>query len=107
MSYRLWQRRFGSDPAILGNPITLSGHPFTVVGIAPPGFHGLDLILDPQFWVPLGNLEQLAWSVPRRESRTSYSFASFGRLAPGVTSSQASVELNTLAKRLAQTIRER
>ena len=55
LSYRLWQHRFDSDPAILGKPITLSGHPFTVaVGIAPPGFHGLDLLLDPQFWVPLG-----------------------------------------------------
>jgi predicted permease len=103
LSYRLWQHRFGSDPVILGKPITLSGHPFTVVGIAPPGFHGLDLILDPQFWIPQGNIEQLAPTVPHRDSRTSHWFAVVGRLAPGVTSSQASAELNSLAKRLAQT----
>ncbi len=51
LSHRLWQRRFASDPAILGKAIPLSGHTFTVVGVAPPGFRGLDLILDPEFWV--------------------------------------------------------
>jgi predicted permease len=103
LSHRLWQNRFGSDPAIVGKPVALSGRPFTVVGVAPPGFHGLDLILDPQFWVPEGNVEQLAPTVPHRDSRTSHWFSVVGRLAPGVTPSQASAELNTLAKRLAQT----
>ena len=60
LGHRLWQRHFASDPNIIGKPITLSGHPYTVVGVAPLGFHGLDLILDPEFWVPLGNVAQLA-----------------------------------------------
>jgi predicted permease len=103
LSHLLWQRRFASDPAILGKPITLSGHPFTVIGVAPQGFHGLDLVLDPQFWVPLGNVEQLAPNVPSRDSRNIHWLSVVGRLAPGVTASQASAELATLAKRLAQT----
>jgi hypothetical protein len=69
LSHRLWQRRFASDPGILGKSIPLSGHIFTVVGVAPPGFRGLDLILDPEFWVPLGNVEQLATSIPSRSAR--------------------------------------
>ena len=103
LSYRLWQHRFASDPSILGKPVTLSGHPFTVVGIAPPGFRGLDIVLDPQFWVPLGNVEQLASSVPSRTARGYHWLAVVGRLAPGTTSSQASAELATIAQRLAKT----
>ena len=38
LSHRLWQRRFGADPAIVGKAITLSGHPFTVVGVTPPSY---------------------------------------------------------------------
>ncbi len=102
LSHRLWQRRFASDRAILGKAITLSGHTFTVVGVAPPGFRGLDLILDPEFWVPLGNVEQLAPSVPTRSARDWNWLAVVGRLKPGVTQSQATAELATLAQRFAK-----
>lgn len=102
ISYRLWQRRFASDPAILGKAIPVSGRSFTVVGIAPKGFRGLDLILDPEFWVPLGNVEQLAVSVPSRNARDAHWLAVVGRLEPGVSRSQAAAELATLAQRFAQ-----
>src|ERR1700733_6115336 len=103
LSHRLWQRRFASDPFILGKSISLSGHTYTVVGVAPPGFRGLDLILDPEFWVPLGNVEQLAPSVPSRTARDFHWIVAVGRLKPGVTQSQASAELATLAQRFANT----
>ena len=103
LSHRLWRRRFASDRDILGKAITLSGHTFTVVGVAPPGFRGLDLILDPEFWVPLGNVEQLAPSVPVRSARDWNWLAVVGRLKPGVTQSQAAAELATLAQRFAKT----
>lgn len=102
ISYRLWQRRFASDPAILGKAIPVSGRSFTVVGIAPKGFRGLDLILDPEFWVPLGNVEQLAVSVPSRNARDAHWLAVVGRLEPGVSRSQAAAELATLTQRFAQ-----
>jgi predicted permease len=102
LSHRLWRRRFASDPAILGKTIPLSGHTFTVVGIAPPGFRGLDLILDPEFWVPLGNVEQLAPSVPSRSARNFHWLTVVGRLKPGVTQSQAAAELATIAQRFAK-----
>ena len=101
LGYRLWQNRFAADPAILGKAITLSGHLFTVVGVAPPAFHGVDLILDPRFWVPLGDVEQLAPSVPSRASRDQHWLAVIGRLGPGVSREQAAAELATLAQRLA------
>jgi predicted permease len=101
LSHRLWQRRFGADPAIVGKAVTLSGHPFTVVGVTPPSFRGLDLILDPEFWVPLGNLDQLAANIPERNSRFYHWLRVVGRLEPGVTRTGAIAELNVLAQRLA------
>ena len=101
LGYRLWQRRFGADPAILGRPIMLSGRPFTVVGVAPPAFHGLDIPLDPEFWVPLGNLDQLVPNPPKRDARAIHWLAVIGRLKPGVAPIQAAAELNLLAHRFA------
>jgi len=54
LGHRLWQRRFAGDPDIVGKSITLSGRAFTVVGVAPAGYRGIDFVLDPEFWVPLG-----------------------------------------------------
>ncbi len=97
LGYRLWERRFGADAGIIGKTIALSGKTFTVVGVAPPGFHGLDLILDPQFWIPLGDVEQFAPSVPDRTLRSQHWVAAIARLRPGVTRDEAKAELKKLA----------
>jgi predicted permease len=101
LSHRLWQRRFASDPAIAGKTVTLSGHPYTVVGVAPAGFRGIDLILDSEFWVPLGHVTDLVTNLSERNSRNGHWLQVIARLNPGVTRDQAAAELATLAKRLA------
>lgn len=101
LGHGLWRNRFAADPAIVGKTIVLSSRPFTVVGIAPPAFHGLETILAPEFWVPLGMLEQLVPKVPSRTERSSHWLQVSGRLAPGVTEEQATAELHLLALRLA------
>lgn len=101
LGHRLWQRRFGADPAIAGKTILLSGHAFTVVGVAPPSFRGVDLPLDPEFWVPLGNLDQLLPKTSNYDSRNYHWLAVVGRLRPGVTRAQSAAELNVLAQRFA------
>jgi predicted permease len=106
LGHGLWQRRCGADPAIAGKRITLSGRPFTVVGVAPPGFRGLDLILDCQFWVPLGNLDQLLPNTSNYQSRDYHWIAVAGRLQPGVTRPQAAAELAVIARHLGQTYPE-
>ncbi|MFL6427671.1 MAG: ABC transporter permease [Acidobacteriaceae bacterium] len=102
LGHRLWQHHFASDPNIIGKAITLSGHPYTVVGVSPAGFHGLDIVLDPVFWVPLGNVEQLAPSTPKRDARDQHWLAVVARLNAGISSMQASAELATLAKHYAK-----
>lgn len=101
LSHRLWQRRFASDPAIAGKAITLSGHPYTVVGVAPVGFRGIDLILDSEFWVPLGHVTDLVTNLEGRNSRDMHWLQVIARLKSGVSRNQAAAELDTLAQRLA------
>ena len=102
LGYSLWQHRFAADSAIIGKSITLSGHPFTVVGVAPPGFRGVDQLLAPQFWVPLGNVEQLAANLQDRNSRDYHWLGAIGRVKPGVSQAQVRSELDTLAANLAK-----
>ena len=102
LGYRLWQRRFGGDPAIAGKTVTLSGRPFTVVGVAPPSFRGLELPLDSQFWVPLGNFGELMPEIGSRDSRSNGWLTVVARLKNGVARAQGAAELEVLARRLAR-----
>ena len=55
MSFRIWHDKYGSDPSVVGAGYQINGHPFTVVGVAPPGFFGAKLAGwgMPDFWLPL------------------------------------------------------
>ncbi|WP_446743028.1 ADOP family duplicated permease [Silvibacterium acidisoli] len=97
---RLWERDFSSDPSIIGRKIQLSGHPFTVIGVAPNGFRGIDPILSMEFWIPLGGIERFGTTMPSRDTRDYHWLAVIGRLAPGVSRAQAKAELATLAKHI-------
>jgi predicted permease len=98
----LWHRRFHDDPGMVGKTVTLSGHMFTVVGVAPAGFHGIDQILEAEFWVPLGSADELFPNLPKGPDRTQNWLFVVGRLRPGTTRPQASAELKGLAERLAR-----
>ena len=102
ISDRLWRRRFGANPDVVGKAVRLSGRPYTVVGVAPRGFRGLDIILDAQFWVTLDQIDQLLPNTANRTSRNYHWLAVTGRLAPSVTSAQADAELRALSDRFAK-----
>jgi predicted permease len=54
LSYRAWQQKYGSDPSIVGSSFMIDGHPFTIVGITPRGFHGETLQSDPpELFIPI------------------------------------------------------
>jgi len=107
LSYGLWQRRFGSDPGIVGQRITLNGNSFAVVGIAPPAFRGLrvDRASVPEFWVPLMMYREIMplfaeWDLEHRWG-TQW-LAATGRLKPGATLAQAGAVMATLSQQLRQ-----
>ena len=54
LSHRAWQVTYGADPTVVGSTFTLDGHPFTIIGVTPPGFFGDTLNADPpDIWVPI------------------------------------------------------
>jgi len=103
LSYGLWQRRFGGDPALIGRDVLLNGNRYTVLGVTAKGFHGVDRALIADFWVPMAMAEQImpALSVAKnKEQRTAHWIMLMGRLRPGVSRQQAVTAVNVVAKRL-------
>jgi putative ABC transport system permease protein len=88
----LWQRRFGSDPGLVGRTIILNNIPTTVVGIAPAA---LNLLTGGDLYTPL-TID------PAKERRLNHQIAVFGRLKTGVTLEQARAEMNTISARMDQ-----
>lgn len=100
LSHDLWERRFGSDPAILGRTIRLNREDYTVIGVMPANFHLMGFIA--QLWTPL----VLTQSDQTAAAHNDRSFRFFGRLKPGVTLEQARAEMSVLARRAAEAFPE-
>jgi putative ABC transport system permease protein len=92
LSHDLWQSRFGGNPAIVGQSVTMSGRSLTVVGVMPAGFYFLNTQI--QAWIPLALDPANDW---RKQGRYLRSVA---RLKSGVTIQQAQAELDGIAKQL-------
>jgi predicted permease len=93
ISHGLWKRRFGADPAILGRTITLSGNPYEVIGVMPPGFQFPGR--EHELWIPLTiNPRVLARQI------ANYDHFAVARLKPGVPLGRARREIEALARRL-------
>ncbi len=103
LSHDTWTQQFAADPAIVGREIRLSGEPFTVIGVTPEGFTGLDLYVPPAFYVPLAMLPTLdtgqANILERRDVRM---LRVIGRLRPDVSLAQAGQEAELIARALEQ-----
>ncbi len=98
LSYRTWQQQYGSDPTIIGSTFILDAHPFTIIGIAPPGFFGETLRSDPaELWVPV-NQEPIL----RSKSSLLHQFPAWlrviGRLRPGASPNPMSARLTQLLR---------
>jgi predicted permease len=96
MSDRLWRDSFAADPAVLGQTVTIGADAFSIVGIAPRGFDSLELGSAVELWTPL---------VPPPDepsARGNRGLSVVGRLASGVTISQAQARLDVLARHLAE-----
>ena len=94
LTYGMWQRRFGGDPNIVGQSLTLNGESYTIVGVLPANFQFALRTAD--LWQPYQPTDAQA------TRRFMHGTNLIGRLKPGVTPAQAQAELSVIAKRIEQ-----
>ena len=103
LAYSYWQSHFQGDRGVLGRIVRLNKHPFTIIGVAPPEFHGTLMIFTPDFFVPIVNEEQLeGWSYLNDRGARGV-FEILGHLKGGVTPAQAIADLDTTGSYLEKT----
>jgi len=107
LGYSYWKKRFAGDSRVIGKHVEVNGHPVTIIGVAPKGFHGAYAILDSDAYVPLSasigskgmeenSVEQL-WT-----QRGDRSLSLLGRLKSGVRLKQAQASLTVAAQHIAE-----
>jgi predicted permease len=95
MSHRAWQEKYGADPSLIGATVAINGQPFTVVGIAPPGFFGDALRSNPpEIWIPLSFEPQVHGSNSILNQSYEWLNAT-GRLSPGAESKPVEAQMTT------------
>ncbi len=101
LSYAYWHSHFNGDPAAVGRTVPINKHPYTIVGVAPPGFRGTELFFAPDLWAPIVNMPQIAGWDPLDERGDHFTWV-IGHLKPGVTAAAAALDLNTIAASMAK-----
>ncbi len=111
ISYGIWRRVFGGSDEVIGRTVRLNNHPFTIVGVTPPGVVGVSLDTLPDLWTPMAMAGQVMPEVAREfgvlNTRRFSWLEIVGRLKPGVTVAQAQAELDAIATHRVATVRDR
>ena len=95
MSYRIWKEKYGSDPSVVGASYQINGHPYTVIGVAAPGFYGAKLAGGgmPDFWLPLTAELVIDGSTSRLKRANGNFLDLIGRVRPGVDAKSLEAKL--------------
>jgi predicted permease len=104
INFATWQTRFGGARDIVGRTVRLNNVVFTVIGVAPRGFIGVNAIFGPDFWLPAA-LADRVWPAQMRNAlhdRGQAAFLGVGRYRPQVTQAQAQANIATIASALAR-----
>ena len=100
LSYDYWMKRFNGDPGVVGRVVAMDGHPMTIVGVAPRGFHGVQSFVDMSVFMPISELPVSGAPADLIESWQNRDYIVQGRLRPGVTRKQANADLGVVAQNL-------
>ena len=95
LSHAFWDAQLGADPTVIGQQIIINGHPMTIVGVAPRGFHGTTLGARPSVYVPISMRGVMVPGFRSFDRRNSYWVYLFARLKPGATLERARAAVNT------------
>ena len=95
-----WKHEFGGDPSVVGRVVRLNGTDFTVIGVAPESFPGMQIFVRPDFYMPLAMAHMFATDPQKNflEDRDDRELGVKARLKPGTTRQKAQDELAALAR---------
>jgi len=102
ISHTAWQRDFGGAPDVIGRAVAINGHPFTIIGVAPEEFLGVQPFIEPGIYIPRMMIQQ-AYMGLDTSSLTNRSVRHVGliaRLKPGVTVEQAKEDIGPISRQL-------
>lgn len=102
LSYSYWHARFHDDRGIIGRVVGVNKHPFTVMGVTPPGFIGTVMFVSPDFFLPIVEQELIGGNSLNERGNAQALFETFGHLKAGVTPQQAEADVNDVASGLAK-----
>ncbi len=102
ISHSLWRTRFGGDPSVVDSDVLINGRKFKVIGVAPAGFKGTEVIYAPEIYVPLAVQKWIEPESNYLDRRDASNLFAVGRLKPGVSAARAEASLNLLAAQLAK-----
>ena len=103
LSHALWTNKFGANPSVVGQNLTLNATPYTVIGVAPPGFKGtLTFLNAEEIWVPVSMYPQVlaGFFKDNFNTRRFLAITVYGRLKDGVSITSAEASLKTVASSL-------
>ena len=100
LTYAYWHAHFHDDPSVVGRVVQVNKNPFTIVGVAPPEFHGTLVFFFPDFFVPIVNREQVEAQSELNDRGKRWVFSVLGHLKAGVTPAQATADLNSIGAEL-------
>ena len=103
LSHRVWQISYASDPAVVGSNFVIEGHPFTVIGVAPPGFFGETLQSDPpDIWLPIQQEPMIDGDANLLHQSSGAWLRMMGRLRPGASTAGMSARLTGVLRQWLQ-----
>jgi predicted permease len=103
LSYAFWHTHFQDNRGVIGRVVRVNKQPFTILGVAPPGFNGTLVFFNPGFFVPIVNQEQVEGENDLNERGKRWVFMTLGHLKAGVTPAQATADLNSIGSYLEKT----
>src|SRR6202046_1919906 len=103
LSYAFWHTHFQDDRNVVGRVVRVNKQPYTILGVAPPGFNGTLVFFNPGFFVPIVNQEQVEGENDLNAREKRWVFMTMGHLKAGVTPAQATADLNSIGSYLEKT----
>jgi macrolide transport system ATP-binding/permease protein len=100
VSYKYWQQRFAGEQSIIGREVIVNGRSYTIIGVAPQGFFGTEIVSAPEMWFPMSMQAEIDAGPRWLEKRGTENIFVQGRLKPGLSVREAQAAINSIALEL-------